>query len=123
MTVLECSDICNYFTIFLAVELGDYDPSIHVGNYVTEMRLLLRQTDSIEARIQVTYYLLFKHTLHNIYLCVQLIKHIFRSYTGSLWKARLGEGAALRACPHRRLSGHSSRSPVSSTRTASTRTQ
>ncbi|VVC95237.1 unnamed protein product [Leptidea sinapis] len=34
------------------VELGDYDPSIHVGNYVTEMRLLLRQTDTIEARIQ-----------------------------------------------------------------------
>ena len=37
-----------------SVELGDYDPNIHVGNYVTEMRLLLRQTDTIEARIQVT---------------------------------------------------------------------
>ncbi|XP_059050917.1 FERM domain-containing protein 5 [Achroia grisella] len=36
----------------IQIELGDYDPSIHVGNYVTEMRLLLRQTDVIEARIQ-----------------------------------------------------------------------
>lgn len=39
----------------LSVELGDYDPAIHVGNYVTEMRLLLRQTDTIEARIQVRF--------------------------------------------------------------------
>lgn len=68
MTVLECSDICNYFTIFLAVELGDYDPSIHVGNYVTEMRLLLRQTDSIEARIQVS--ICYLNTLYIISICV-----------------------------------------------------
>ncbi|XP_050681938.1 FERM domain-containing protein 5 [Leptidea sinapis] len=38
--------------LIIQIELGDYDPSIHVGNYVTEMRLLLRQTDTIEARIQ-----------------------------------------------------------------------
>ncbi|CAH0405183.1 unnamed protein product [Chilo suppressalis] len=38
--------------LIIQIELGDYDPSIHVGNYVTEMRLLLRQTDAIEARIQ-----------------------------------------------------------------------
>ncbi|XP_052757766.1 FERM domain-containing protein 5 [Galleria mellonella] len=38
--------------LIIQIELGDYDPSIHVGNYVTEMRLLLRQTDVIEARIQ-----------------------------------------------------------------------
>lgn len=38
--------------LIIQIELGDYDPSIHVGNYVTEMRLLLRQTDIIEARIQ-----------------------------------------------------------------------
>ncbi|XP_060808114.1 FERM domain-containing protein 5 isoform X4 [Amyelois transitella] len=38
--------------LIIQIELGDYDPSIHVGNYVSEMRLLLRQTDTIEARIQ-----------------------------------------------------------------------
>ncbi|XP_075976473.1 FERM domain containing isoform X2 [Anticarsia gemmatalis] len=38
--------------LIIQIELGDYDPTIHVGNYVTEMRLLLRQTDTIEARIQ-----------------------------------------------------------------------
>ncbi|XP_035444223.2 FERM domain-containing protein 5 isoform X3 [Spodoptera frugiperda] len=38
--------------LIIQIELGDYDPNIHVGNYVTEMRLLLRQTDTIEARIQ-----------------------------------------------------------------------
>ncbi|XP_061709362.1 FERM domain-containing protein 5 [Cydia pomonella] len=38
--------------LIIQIELGDYDPNIHVGNYVTEMRLLLRQTDAIEARIQ-----------------------------------------------------------------------
>ncbi|XP_026320190.1 FERM domain-containing protein 5 isoform X2 [Hyposmocoma kahamanoa] len=38
--------------LIIQIELGDYDPNIHVGNYVSEMRLLLRQTDSIEARIQ-----------------------------------------------------------------------
>ncbi|XP_053610998.1 FERM domain-containing protein 5 isoform X2 [Plodia interpunctella] len=38
--------------LIIQIELGDYDPNIHVGNYVSEMRLLLRQTDTIEARIQ-----------------------------------------------------------------------
>ncbi|CAB3241098.1 unnamed protein product [Arctia plantaginis] len=38
--------------LIIQIELGDYDPNIHVGNYVTEMRLLLRQTEVIEARIQ-----------------------------------------------------------------------
>ncbi|XP_072939893.1 FERM domain-containing protein 5 isoform X2 [Epargyreus clarus] len=38
--------------LIIQIELGDYDPNIHVGNYVTEMRLLLRQTDAIEGRIQ-----------------------------------------------------------------------
>lgn len=44
--------------LFFVVELGDYDPNIHVGNYVSEMRLLLRQTDVIEARIQVNIFCL-----------------------------------------------------------------
>ncbi|GBO99238.1 FERM domain-containing protein 5 [Eumeta japonica] len=38
--------------LIIQVELGDYDPSIHVGGYVSEMRLLLRQTETIEGRIQ-----------------------------------------------------------------------
>ncbi|XP_077288968.1 FERM domain containing isoform X2 [Arctopsyche grandis] len=33
-------------------DLGDYDPAVHVGNYISEMRLLLRQTEVIEARMQ-----------------------------------------------------------------------
>lgn len=33
-------------------ELGDYDPAVHIGNYVSEMRLLLRQTEATDARIQ-----------------------------------------------------------------------
>lgn len=32
--------------------MGDYDPAVHVGNYSAEMKLLLRQTDVIDARIQ-----------------------------------------------------------------------
>lgn len=37
--------------LIIQIELGDYDPNIHIGNYVTDMRLLLKQTDQIEARI------------------------------------------------------------------------
>lgn len=38
--------------LIIQIELGDYDSTIHIGNYVSEMRLLLRQTDAIEGRIQ-----------------------------------------------------------------------
>lgn len=36
-----------YNTIF-AGELGDYDPEIHVGNYISEYKILLKQTPAIE---------------------------------------------------------------------------
>lgn len=52
--------------MFFSVELGDYDPSIHVGNYVTEMRLLLRQTDAIEARIQVSPIMSKRTCIYNV---------------------------------------------------------
>lgn len=29
-------------------ELGDYDPKIHEGNYISEHKLLLKQTEAIE---------------------------------------------------------------------------
>ncbi|CAG9855198.1 unnamed protein product [Phyllotreta striolata] len=29
-------------------ELGDYDPEIHVGNYISNMKMLLKQTEAIE---------------------------------------------------------------------------
>lgn len=39
------------YTLYIG-DLGDYDPAVHVGNYISEMRLLLRQTEVIEARMQ-----------------------------------------------------------------------
>lgn len=32
-------------------ELGDYDPEEHVDNYVSELKILLKQTESIEEKI------------------------------------------------------------------------
>ncbi|KAK1124072.1 hypothetical protein K0M31_007096 [Melipona bicolor] len=31
-------------------ELGDYDPKIHEGNYISEHKLLLKQTEAIEEK-------------------------------------------------------------------------
>lgn len=31
-------------------ELGDYEPKIHEGNYISEHKLLLKQTESIEEK-------------------------------------------------------------------------
>ncbi|KAG5900253.1 hypothetical protein JTB14_018233 [Gonioctena quinquepunctata] len=31
-------------------EFGDYDPEIHVGNYVSDMKILLKQTEAIELK-------------------------------------------------------------------------
>jgi hypothetical protein len=31
-------------------ELGDYDPELHEGNYISEQKLLLKQTDAIEEK-------------------------------------------------------------------------
>nr|XP_023016728.1 FERM domain-containing protein 3-like [Leptinotarsa decemlineata] len=31
-------------------ELGDYDPEIHVGNYISEMKIFLKQTEAIEEK-------------------------------------------------------------------------
>ena len=42
--------VCNIFYSFSA-ELGDYDPEEHVGNYVSEMKILLKQTPLIEEKI------------------------------------------------------------------------
>lgn len=29
-------------------ELGDYDPEIHIGHYVSDLKVLLKQTETIE---------------------------------------------------------------------------
>ncbi|XP_057659909.1 FERM domain-containing protein 5 isoform X2 [Diorhabda carinulata] len=34
--------------LILQGELGDYDPEIHVGNYISDMKILLKQTEAIE---------------------------------------------------------------------------
>lgn len=31
-------------------ELGDYDPEIHTGNYVSDFKILLKQTEAIEEK-------------------------------------------------------------------------
>ncbi|XP_044008490.1 protein 4.1-like [Aphidius gifuensis] len=31
-------------------ELGEYDPEIHMGNYISELKILLKQTDTIEEK-------------------------------------------------------------------------
>lgn len=36
----------------ILAELGEYDPEVHVGNYVSELKLVLKQTQVIEERIQ-----------------------------------------------------------------------
>lgn len=38
--------------LLFAGEVGDYDPAVHIGAYVSDMRLLLRQTEPMEARMQ-----------------------------------------------------------------------
>ncbi|XP_044257641.1 FERM domain-containing protein 5 [Tribolium madens] len=36
--------------LILQGELGDYDPEIHVGNYMSELKILLKQTEIIEEK-------------------------------------------------------------------------
>jgi len=35
----------------ITAELGDYDPEEHVGNYISEFKLLLNQNSKIEAHV------------------------------------------------------------------------
>lgn len=32
-------------------ELGDYNPDVHVGDYVSSLKLALRQTDQLERKV------------------------------------------------------------------------
>ncbi|KAK6630531.1 hypothetical protein RUM43_014516 [Polyplax serrata] len=45
------SDAALLGSFIVQAELGDYDPEIHVGNYVSEFKLLLKQTQTIEEKI------------------------------------------------------------------------
>lgn len=40
-----------FVTILLTEEIGDYDPEIHDGEYVSGLRLALRQTDTLERKV------------------------------------------------------------------------
>lgn len=41
----------NDYLFFWSAELGDYDPEVHEGNYVAELKILLKQTQPIEDKI------------------------------------------------------------------------
>lgn len=36
--------------VYILGELGDYDPEIHIGNYVSDFKILLKQTEAIEEK-------------------------------------------------------------------------
>nr|CAH7735542.1 unnamed protein product [Callosobruchus chinensis] len=42
------NDAAMLAALILQGELGDYDPEIHVGNYISEFKILLKQTEAIE---------------------------------------------------------------------------
>jgi len=42
--------ISQFIFSLLAAELGDYDPEIHVGNYVADYELLSRQLPELEEK-------------------------------------------------------------------------
>ncbi|KAK6047444.1 FERM central domain protein [Cooperia oncophora] len=44
--------------LILQAQLGDYDESVHVGNYVSQYKLLLKQTPRLEERIAEEHKLL-----------------------------------------------------------------
>lgn len=50
--IIILTNICIYFfTFYFAEEMGDYNPEIHVGNYVSDLKLALRQTDILERKV------------------------------------------------------------------------
>lgn len=51
-TIIVANFLLIFFTLFLFTEeMGDYDPEIHVGNYVSDLKLALRQTDILERKV------------------------------------------------------------------------
>lgn len=44
-------NVLKFELILFAEELGDYDSEIHIGNYVTHLRLALRQTDQLQKKV------------------------------------------------------------------------
>lgn len=45
--------MCNYllYIYFTLAELGDYDPNVHIGNYVAEYELVARQSAELEEKV------------------------------------------------------------------------
>lgn len=53
-SIIDCNFCYGpfYFVCFvIAEELGDFDPEIHVGDYVSSLKLALRQTDQLERKV------------------------------------------------------------------------
>lgn len=48
--ILKVLPVNSVFVMFTA-ELGDYDPAEHTENYVSEMKVLLKQTELIEEKM------------------------------------------------------------------------
>lgn len=42
---------CAMLSIAITEELGDYNPDVHVGDYVSSLKLALRQTDQLERKV------------------------------------------------------------------------
>lgn len=40
-----------FLFFFFIEEIGDYDPEIHIGDYVSSLKLALRQTDQLEKKV------------------------------------------------------------------------
>ena len=45
----------NFYTFFLAAELGDYSPSRHSPGYVSEFRFHSAQTEEVEQAVEVAH--------------------------------------------------------------------
>ncbi|XP_018578109.1 FERM domain-containing protein 5 isoform X2 [Anoplophora glabripennis] len=44
------NEVAMLAALILQGELGDYNPEIHIGNYVTDFKILLKQTEAIEEK-------------------------------------------------------------------------
>lgn len=44
------NEAANLAALIIQGELGDYDPEIHVGNYISDYKILLKQTEVIEEK-------------------------------------------------------------------------
>lgn len=51
MGFLQNLCIVGFKSIIIIGDLGDYMPEVHMGNYVSDFKILLKQTETIEEKI------------------------------------------------------------------------